>query len=186
MDASAGKIHGKVANMSQSQEDDQALHETTPRYRSSTEGIDPSLEMLVRELMQHNAALQQELLEIRTGSSSGSNESQKSRSEGRGARRLQTDGGLARKGKGIGSEGMYSSSEEDSGRRFLPPWTSFAAPSETSPAMRPAESSLGPSSGPSSLQPVQAGYLQPHAAMQGTVSVRNWPCYEPLEVQSTR
>ena len=67
--------------------------------------VDPPLETLVNQLLQQNAALQQELVEARlySGSGSGSNTSGERRTEGRGSHTLGMGSGAAlRKGKGIG------------------------------------------------------------------------------------
>ena len=88
---------------------------------------DSALEALVARLLQQNAALQQELLESKMSSGSGSNVSQEFRSEGRGMSRGSASGsGVHRKGKGIGSECSTAEIATEPGRVFRPPWTSFA------------------------------------------------------------
>ena len=92
------------------------------RVRSSVENPDgeSSLEQLVQQLLKQNSILQQELLEAKHGSGSGSNVSAEGRAEGRGSWRL----GL--RGKGIGGEGGAEgqASGHSSSRLFYPPWTS--------------------------------------------------------------
>ena len=106
----------------------------------------PSLEVLISQLLRQNAALHQELVAARGSSGSGSNVSQDCRAEGRqdGSSKI----GVQRKGKGIGSE---------SGTTFMPPYISFATQSE-SPAF-PIWPSLDFSAGHRPTQVAPASYV---------------------------
>ena len=92
------------------------------------ERAESSLELLVHQLLQQNAALHQELLEARLSSGSCSNVSIDGRSEGRGSRRAGV--GMQRKGKGIGSDLAPIPDNRSEPRVFTPPWTSFATTSD--------------------------------------------------------
>ena len=92
--------------------------------------VDPSLETLVNQLLQQNAALQQELVEARlySGSGSGSNASGERRTEGRGSHPSgMGSAATLRKGKGIGLGSEPPRREDSEPRVFRPQWTSFAA-----------------------------------------------------------
>ena len=87
---------------------------------------------MVQQLLQQNAILQQELLDARLSSGSGSNVSHEARLEGRGLGRatVGSGSGVHRKGKGVGAENFSEGIGTQSGRVFVPPWTTLATHSE--------------------------------------------------------
>ena len=87
---------------------------------------DVTMETLITQLLRQNAALQQELREVRLSSGSGSNVSHEGRSEGRGTgRSVAQPSRVHQKGKGFGID-EEASVARGSERVFIPPWTSFA------------------------------------------------------------
>ena len=100
------------------------MRQVGPHLSRGNEG---SLEQLVQQLLDQNAALQQELLERRGSSGSVSTGSVDGRLEGRGSlKSTQSEVGSARRGKGIGSELALNPNVREQGHVFTPPWTSFA------------------------------------------------------------
>ena len=141
-------------------EPQQAGQNQLDQLDQNTAPMNPAVERLLHQLLQQNALLQQELLEARANSGSGSNVSQEVRLEGRGVLRAVEEGsGVHRKGKGVGTmEGTSERVGTQTGRIITPPWTTLAVPPEAQAGFLQPSLSTPPPLPPSLRRPNSPGF----------------------------